>query len=220
VLCVTIVSLLFGVSWAQTDRGHAAGHDYDADNAAEIMELCAGCHGEFGQGGGGGEYPRLAGLPAKYLADQLHAYQNGDRESIAMVPYVNERELPETDLLDITLFLSRIELPSKMPKLDPDLPAYQKLLIAQRVFNVPRLAGDTASGRTIYDRQCKLCHAKAGAGKGAIPQLAGQYTAYLRTQLDNFRSRTRTHKRMLEKLKSLSAEDVENLLAYLSVADD
>ncbi len=48
-------------------------HDYDPDNGQDINELCAGCHGETGEGGGDGEYPRLAGLPAKYLAGQMWA---------------------------------------------------------------------------------------------------------------------------------------------------
>ena len=35
----------------------------DLELGEEINEVCASCHGEFGQGGKGGEYPRLAGLP-------------------------------------------------------------------------------------------------------------------------------------------------------------
>ena len=38
-------------------------YEYDPENGEEINELCAGCHGEFGQGGKEGEYPRLAGQP-------------------------------------------------------------------------------------------------------------------------------------------------------------
>ena len=41
---------------------------YDPDNARDVMRICAGCHGDLGAGGGGGVYPRLAGLNADYLA--------------------------------------------------------------------------------------------------------------------------------------------------------
>ena len=33
----------------------------DTERAQELMGICATCHGEFGQGGSRGEYPRLAG---------------------------------------------------------------------------------------------------------------------------------------------------------------
>ena len=40
-----------------------AATEADLDNGEEINELCAGCHGEYAQGGSEGEYPRLAGQP-------------------------------------------------------------------------------------------------------------------------------------------------------------
>jgi cytochrome c553 len=196
------------------------GYQYDPENAEEIMELCAGCHGEFGQGGGAGEYPRLAGLPAKYLASQLRAYQNGERESIAMVPYANDRELPEQDLLDIATYLSSIDLPRKMPDIDPDLDSYEKLLIASRVFNVARLEGDLARGEEVYSTQCRKCHGPEGWGARSVPQIAGQYSDYIRLQIADFRSGKRVNKPMDKYLAPLSDEDVESLLVYLSTVDD
>jgi len=53
-----------------------------------------------------------------------------------------------------------------MPVIDPDLDSYEKLLIASRVFNVPRLEGDFAAGKDLCDRQCKKCHGTTDAGKG------------------------------------------------------
>jgi cytochrome c553 len=214
-VCLVLATVSAGPSAGQTDT-----YQYDPDNAAEIMELCAGCHGEYGQGGGGGEYPRLAGLPAKYLATQMRAFRDGTRESMAMLPYANEREVPEDDMLDITSYMAQLELPTKMPFIDPDLPSLEKLLIASRVFNVPRLEGDTVLGEEIYRRQCQKCHGKSGVGRGAAPQLAGQYSDYLRLQISEFRAGKRIHKRMEKYLAPLTDEDVDNLLAYLSIADD
>ncbi len=195
-------------------------YEYDPYNAEEIMELCAGCHGEFGQGGGDGEYPRLAGLPLKYLEGQLRAYISGEREGLVMMAYANEREMPETDLRDISRYLAEIELPSKMPIIDQDLDSLEKLLIASRVFNVPRHEGDPVLGEQIYNKQCKMCHGKNGGGRGKFPQLAGQYSDYIRLQIKDFRSGKRINKQMDKYLAGLTEEHIDNLLAYLSVADD
>jgi len=193
---------------------------YDRQNAEDINELCAGCHGEFGEGGGDGEYPRLAGLPAKYLEKQLRAFKNKERHSIAMAMYATDRELPEADLLDISIYHSELELLTKMPDVASDMDAYQRLLIARRVMNVPRYEGDTDSGRDLYNRKCKKCHGAEGKGRGSIPQLAGQYTVYLRLQIELYRSGERKNEKMDRYLRPLTQEDIENLLAYLSIADD
>ena len=171
-------------------------HQYDPYNAQDIMELCAGCHGENGQGGADGEYPRLAGLPAKYLAKQMRAFKSGERESIAMAPYADDRELPEQDLLDISIFLAEIELPSQMPVIDQNLDSYEKLLIAGRVFNVPTIPGDVTAGQELYNSQCKKCHGSSTAGRGSVAGLVGQYSDYLRMQIDQFMNGKRKNKVM------------------------
>ena len=45
------------------------------ERGKEIYGPCAACHGEFGQGGKKGEYPRIAGQQAKYMESQLKALQ-------------------------------------------------------------------------------------------------------------------------------------------------
>ncbi len=203
----------------RADQGEPE-HVYDPDNALDIMELCAGCHGEYGQGGSDGEYPRLAGQSVKYLIKAMRAFQDGTRESIVMAPFAEKREMPEQDLRDISIYLAGIELPSRMPRIDPDLDSYEKLLIASKVFNVPRIEGDTERGQALYDGQCKKCHATTVAGRGPMPGLIGQYSEYIRLQLELFMSGERINKPMDKYLKDMTPEDVEDLLAYLSIADD
>ncbi len=195
-------------------------HDYDPDNGEEINELCAGCHGEFGQGGGDGEYPRLAGLPAKYLAKQLHQFKIQERNSVAMSMYATDREISATDLLDISIYLSELELLTIMPDFAADTSSLEKLQIARRVFNVARHDGDVERGRDIYATQCAKCHGKDGLGKGSMPQLVGQYTDYLRIQIEDFQTGKRINEPMKKYIQPLTAADIEALLAFLSVADD
>ncbi len=196
------------------------GYQYDPDTGREIMELCAGCHGEFGQGGGGGEYPRLAGMSSLYLAKELRKFKSGERENMAMAPYTNERELPESDLLDVSTYLAGLELYSVMPPFDPDLDSYQKLLLAKRVFNVPRYPGDPAAGELTYNSDCRTCHGEGAVGRGSYPRLAGQYSEYLRRQIATMVEGKGRNRRMQKVLKNLNDQEINDLLAYLSLLDD
>ena len=92
--------------------------DADLQNGEEINEVCAGCHGELGQGGKEGEYPRLAGLPASFIAKQLELFRDRSRKNMAMVEYVDHRQMPDPDIVDISAYLAVIELQSKLPPID------------------------------------------------------------------------------------------------------
>lgn len=43
--------------------------------------VCAGCHGPTGAGNEALKYPKLAGLEAAYVAEQLHAFKSGARNT-------------------------------------------------------------------------------------------------------------------------------------------
>ncbi|MBT7308746.1 MAG: c-type cytochrome, partial [Gammaproteobacteria bacterium] len=86
----------------------------------EINEVCAGCHGEYAEGGKEGEYPRLAGLPSTYIEHELRLFKNRERLNHPMIPYTKERELPEEDLLDVSAYLQTIELYTKLPPIDKE----------------------------------------------------------------------------------------------------
>lgn len=193
----------------------------DLELGEEINEVCASCHGEFGQGGKGGEYPRLAGLPENYLAAQLLRFRKRERINIPMLPYTEERELPDEDLLAVSAYLSRMELPSKMPDLPEDTSAYDRLLLARRVTNIARIPGDLELGEEIY-ADCVQCHGEKGWGKadGDDPPLAGQYTEYLARQIQDFISGQRWHDFSEELFNELEPEEISALLAYLSILDD
>jgi len=193
---------------------------YDPDNGEEINEICAACHGEYGQGGADGTYPRLAGLSARYIAKQLRAFKSRERMNIPMMPYATERELPEEDVRDIAIFLSRIKLHSAMPDFDEETTSYEKLLTAKRVFNVAAVEGHAVRGRALYTKTCKKCHGADAAGRGKNPPLAGQYTNYLRRQIDLFLSGERAHKSVDKIMRPRTDEDWTHLFAYLSRIDD
>jgi len=203
-----------------------SGQELDVEYAEEINETCAGCHGEFGEGTTDGEYPRLAGLDADYLAKQLRVFKSRERLNIPMTPYTTERELPEDDVVLIAEYLSQIEIPSKLPPIDEskEFDALARLKASGRVVNVARYPGDIKKGELFYNKECAGCHGEKGQGTEAreIPQLAGQYSIYLTRQVKKFRKGERLHDdpRDADIFKSFSDTQINNMLAFLSVLDD
>ena len=111
------------------------GFEYDPDFGEEINEVCAGCHGEFGEGGKEGEYPRIAGMPAKFLTKQLELFRERARPNIAMVEFVDHRQMPDEDIFQISTYLERIKLKTRLPPVDetaPDFDAYARLLESKK----------------------------------------------------------------------------------------
>ena len=201
---------------------HAKEFEIDLELGEEINEVCAGCHGEYGEGGKQGEYPRLAGLPADYIIQQLKLFKEEKRKNMPMRPYANERELPDEDIPSIAAFLSQIKLTSQMPKFDEDMPAYEKLLIAKKVFNIPKAEGDITLGEKIYKKECKSCHGDQGMGKknSVMPQLTGQYTEYMLKQMKHIAHSEREHDDDADIFAAMKAEEIKAIMAYLSVMDD
>jgi len=187
---------------------------YDPDNARDVMRICAGCHGESGAGGGAGVYPRLGGLNADYLADQIHKFKSRERENIPMIPFTVDRELSERDVLDIARFLSEIKIDTKPPA---EMPAdgFARLQIMKKVLQVPREPGEVEAGKAFYDADCRPCHGARAEGRLKRPPLAAQHMAYLKTQVESFLAGKRTHDDIAI-LRARSAADWTNLWAYIS----
>ncbi len=214
---LSLIPLLFLSAFSQANEP-----EIDLDLGEEINEVCAGCHGEYGEGGKQGEYPRLAGLPTEYIAEQLRLFKEEKRKNMPMRPYANERELPEEDIPSIATYLSQIELTSKMPVFDEDMSAYEKLLIAKKVFNIPKAEGDVALGKKIYNKECRSCHGLDGKGKNGsnMPPLAGQYTEYMLKQMKQFAKSEREHDDDADIFAAMKQDHIQAIMAYLSVMDD
>lgn len=204
----------------------ALGGAANLDIGEEINEVCAGCHGEYAEGGKEGEYPRLAGLPEKYIERELRLFKSKERLNHPMVPYTKERELPEEDLLDVSAYIATIELYSKLPPIDEEnFDAYARLLLSKKLLNIRKIEGDYTAGKQLYNKECASCHARDGMGKmkKQIPLLAGQYTNYLKKQINAYRTGERTHdnEEATESIfREYSETQIHNLLAYLSILDD
>lgn len=197
-------------------------HSQNLEKGNEINATCAGCHGEFGQGGSRGEYPRLAGQQVKYLESQLKAFRARARINIPMYPYTQERELPDEDIRDVAAYLASIELPTTWPVFKDSDDALTRLTLTERVMIIPRVTGNLANGAAIYQKQCHTCHGKTGMGRGMFPMLVGQYTSYLKRQMENYIKGDRPHdeEAVGGTLNALKEEDLQDILAYITTLQE
>ena len=221
VLLLLSGAFFYGVLSAQASQQEP---EIDLELGEEINETCAGCHGEFAQGGKNGLYPRLAGLPAEYLQKQIQLFKSSERLNIPMKPYANDRELPDDDIYAVTAYIESIQLKSSMPEFADNLSAYEKLLIARQVINIPRIEGDIKVGEKIYNKDCKICHGREGKGKKntGTPRLSGQHSQYLLKQIKAYKAKKRHHDYDIEDelFDHYTQKQIQDLLAYLSVTDD
>lgn len=188
------------------------------EKGREINGVCAACHGEHGQGGKRGEYPRLAGQRAAYLKDQLKSFRARKRINIPMYPYTQERELPDEDIEVISEYLAAIELPTEWPQFKDSDDALTRLTATEKVMIVPRAEGDIENGKVIYQKECFSCHGRTGRGRGKFPMLVGQYTNYLKKQVEAYIKGERPHDEegATGILNRLGEKDIQDILAYLT----
>lgn len=189
------------------------------ERGKEINATCAGCHGEFGQGGKRGEYPRIGGQRAAHIADQLKSFRARTRINLPMFPYTQEREMSDQDVEDVAAYLASVELPTQWPEFKADDDALTRLTAMEKVMIIPRAPGDLDNGGKIYRKECAACHGKDGMGRGKFPRLVGQYTNYLMKQMISFVKGERSHDEVEVRgiLNQLRASDLQDILAYLTL---
>ena len=210
----------FAFAGTQGPRSKAIIEMGDVDDGEEIWITCAPCHGDAGQGGGAGVYPRLAGLPARFLVDQILAFKRRDRVNIPMYPYTTERELPDEDIISVSAYIATQELTTEMPDPNVHMDGLERLKLAKAVLVIPRAPGDAEAAAPIYERDCGRCHGKDGYGHEDTVQLAGQHIPYLRKSFELIKKGERPHEHAEKLFGYMTDDDVQNMLAFLSTLDD
>jgi len=162
--------------------------------------LCAACHNPDGNSIIP-EYPKLAGLDAVYIAKQIRDFKNYKRVSEIMGPMSGR--IAEADIGALAAYFSG-------QKRTPGI-------VADR--------GLAAQGQLIYDEgvdstavpACSGCHEKDGSGSKKFPRLAGQHTAYLISQLNNFKTGVRNNDaRMRAVVRRLTDQEIKAVAEYVA----
>ena len=166
---------------------------------------CVTCHGLTGQGQAAGGFPRLAGLNAGYIVQQLRSFNEGTRANPIMAPVA--KLLSAADAQTLATY-------------------YAALPAVDATGNAAAEASLVAAGETLAKNgnwkngvpACAQCHGAAGLGVGAtFPRIAGQSAVYISNQLLAWQAGTRKNDPMgLMRgiVGKLSAADVTAVASY------
>ena len=178
------------------------------DGIAQRVDACTTCHGADGRAGPDGYYPRLAGKPAGYLANQLLNFRDGRRGYAPMVYLLDH--LSDDYLREIAGYFAALDLPYPAPARPAESPAvfaHGQRLVTQ---------GDPARGIPA----CVQCHGQSLTGVApAIPGLLGLPRHYLAGQIGawhNGRRRAQAPDCMADIARRLSPDDVGAVASWLA----
>ena len=170
--------------------------------AVDVAAKCAGCHGDSGVSAKG-DTPTIAGLSVAYLTETMNSYKSGDRTNCKEVDLKGVK----TDMCKIAKDLSDEDI-----KASSDFYAKKKFVHAKQ----PVDAALAKKGAEIHDMNCEKCHSEGGSlADDDAGILAGQWKAYLKTEMNDLRSGDRSgSKKMVDKLKGLEPADIDALAEF------
>jgi cytochrome c553 len=169
---------------------------------------CTACHGKEGRATPDGYFPRIAGKPAGYLANQLLNFRDG-RRSYPQMTYLIEH-LTDDYLREMAEHFAALDLPYPPPPA-PQAPA----AVLEQGRKLVQ-GGDVA--RNIP--ACVACHGAAMTGvTPSIPGLLGLPRDYLNSQLGAWKTgQRRAHLPdcMADIARQLTPDDVSAVSAWLT----
>lgn len=166
-LCAVLSLVIAGAAHAQADEARAK---------KIVNGVCFLCHGAEGESSSE-IFPRLAGQHWQYIAKQLENFKSGVRESTAMADM--SAKLTPDEMVALGKYFEKASAPAQALK-EPDLAGVGGYIYKH---------GNKFSGVPA----CASCHGKDALGTATLPRLAGQYSVYIESQLQNFGKRKRTN---------------------------
>jgi cytochrome c553 len=194
-LLVALVAVL-GFSNAVQAQGNI-----DAGKAKSIT--CTACHGEDGNSPSN-LYPKLAGQHSSYLEKQLQQFKSGERKDPIMAGMV--ATLSDQDMKDLSAFYAT-------KTATPEAASPEIAGAGQKLY----MGGDI--NRDIPG--CTACHGPRGNGLelAKFPKISSQHPAYIKLQLEKFRSQARNNDlngMMTDVAAKLNDDDIALLAEYIS----
>jgi cytochrome c553 len=194
-LLIALVAVLSFSSFVQAQGNIEAGKVKSA--------ACAACHGADGNSPSN-LYPKLAGQHAPYLEKQLQQFKNGERANAIMMGMAGA--LSVQDMQDLAAYYA-----SKT--MTPETASPEVVTAGQKLYMGGKSDRKMAA--------CTACHGPRGNGLelAKFPKISSQYPAYIKAQLENFRSKERANSpngMMSDVAAKLSDADIELLSKYIS----
>ncbi len=189
--------------------GQASAIEGNAEAGKAKSATCAACHGPDGNSPAD-MYPKIAGQHKGYIVKQLKEFKLGltsggkeGRNNAIMAGMV--ATLSEQDMHDLAAYYSS-----------------QKMTPGTTPENVVEKAGHLYRGGDMNRgiAACIACHGPRGVGHSlaGFPKISYQHAAYIKAQLEAFRSGARANDMngmMRDVAKKLTDEDIEMLSQYL-----
>ncbi|MCB9589752.1 MAG: c-type cytochrome [Polyangiaceae bacterium] len=199
----SLLALVVGSAHAEEDR-LTLGKKLATEGNPKGVVACKTCHGEDGAGLAGANFPRLAGLDAAYLEQQIKHFQAKQRKNDLMSPVA--AALTDAERGAVSEYYASLRTKSNA--------VADASLVAR---------GKTLAQHGAWDREippCESCHGPGGVGVGVnFPALAGQHPSYTEAQLAQWKS----GERIGEPLKLMSGiaarmteEDMRAAAAYFA----
>ena len=166
---------------------------------AALISKCRGCHDSTQSAKMGA--PRLNGQSADYLTARLRSF----RDPTVQSPHA-------------TFFM--LDINSELG--DKDVRALARYFADQPATESAPSGKAAAEGDGLYHyggdgvASCESCHGAKGEGSAGAPRIAGQHSAYLRAQLEDFSMLTRFHAGMSRQTRMMNADQIAALTAYLA----
>jgi len=191
----------------------------DVKRGATKAGTCAACHGLDGNPTDA-QYPRLAGMPERYVAHQLELFKSGTRNTgmaAVMKPFADA--LTAQDMRDLGAYFATQKQGAGVADdtaiADGPNKGMKFYQVGEKLFH----QGDATRGIPA----CMACHGPAGAGNPgpAYPAVAGQQAAYAQRRLEEYRAGTTTQADphlfniMASVAKPLTDEEIRSLASYL-----
>lgn len=191
----------------------------DAKAGQAKAGVCAACHGMDGNAMQQNA-PRIAGMPERYIAEQLQLFKTGQRTSGlagVMMPFASL--LSPQDMRDVGAWFASQKAGAGVADdtviadgPNKGLKFYQ---VGERLYR----QGDASRGIPA----CMACHGPAGGGNPgpAYPALHGQDATYVARRLEEYRAGTTNYKNpahfqlMAMVSKPLTDEEIKSLASYV-----
>lgn len=199
-----LLAISLGVTGVQAQQYAAI----DTSSQPLSNEICATCHGAYGQGNPVVGAPKLAGMEPWYLKAQLEKFRAKHRGT--------QRDyIPGYEMQAAVATMSDDEIATVIDYIETWKP----------VVSSPTIRGDASHGAQLF-ATCVACHGVTANGNAALgaPALANRSDWYLFKQLNLFKSGFRgshpddtTGAQMRVAVQGLATEqDINDVLAYIN----
>lgn len=198
------LALVFGLGITVVTSAPAlAGGNVQAGK--EDSKTCAACHGADGNSSMP-MFPSIAGQPASYLAEQLHAFRDGKRVNALMSPQA--KALTDQQIADLAAYFAAQKRIVKSPA-----PASADSIPGAHLWRF--------GGHDNTVAACAACHGTHGQGNqpAGFPALRGLTPQYITESLMAYRkdARKTEHANIMVSIASkLSDDDIKDLAQHIA----